>query len=668
MNILVPHSWLLEYLDTQAIPSEIQKYVSLSGPSIERIYERAGESVYDVEVTTNRVDSMCMRGLAREAAVILTQAGIPSKLKPLDLKAIADQPRIDGQLLPMPAIHADPQLTRRVICVVLELGERAATPDWMTKRLLQIDQNVHDATIDITNYITHALGHPCHAFDYDKLMQLGGVINIVTAQPGMPFTTLDGNDLTTLGGEVVFTNDHHEIIDLPGIKGTANSSVDSVTKRVLFFIESVPSTLIRRASMNHAIRTVAAQLFEKQVDPTIAQRTLELGTLLYVEICHAKVASEVFDYFPESREQQPISVKLAKIQSYMGLEVPVATIQSILQSLECEVSVDDETVLVIPPTFRPDLQIDVDVIEEIARIYGYHNLPSVLMEGQIPTKYPEVINFSLESLIKRLLVATGWQELYTESLVSSELVTAEVAIIAQVDQPHLAVNNPLSDDKVFLRQSLIPSLEAVLNANPLRPTLSIFELANVYYPHPGALPTEQLHLTLVSGRPYREVLTAVADIMNRLYIATWQVVSEGVTGGSIQVTADTKTVVVGTVTILRRQHTAIDLVWQQLLSVANPNPTLQPVPKSQPLIEDLTFQLPPHTAVGPIIERWHQVTPQLANVVLLGVYQDRYSFQFTYASPTLSISSAEVKPLRQAIYALMAKEFSGQLIGNVTTS
>src|SRR5690606_36625096 len=121
--------------------------------------------------------------------------------------------------------------------------------EWMARRLRQIDQNVHNAPIDITNYVTHEIGHPCHAFDYDKIMNLGGQINIIQANAGIPFTTLDGETYQTQGGEIVFTNPQGEIIDLPAIKGTLNSAIDNNTTRILLWIESLPSELIRQASM-----------------------------------------------------------------------------------------------------------------------------------------------------------------------------------------------------------------------------------------------------------------------------------------------------------------------------------------------------------------------------------------------------------------------------------
>jgi phenylalanyl-tRNA synthetase beta chain len=297
MNILIPHQWLLEHLDTKATPKKIQEILSLSGPSVEHIYRKQQEEVYDIEVTTNRVDSMSIRGIAREAAVILSQAGIPSQLKSLKLKNQKEL-IIQGESLPLPQINNNPEISKRVLCVILKNVKKTPTPNWMAKRLLQTDMNVHDSVIDITNYITHELGHPCHAFDYDKLMKSGGVINIVEAEKNEKFTTLDGLDFVTVGGEVVFKNAKNEIIDLPSIKGTANTSIDDNTTNVLLLLESIIAPKVRFASMTHAIRTTAAQLMEKNVDPNLAELVLLRGIELYQQLCKAQIGSQIFDDFP----------------------------------------------------------------------------------------------------------------------------------------------------------------------------------------------------------------------------------------------------------------------------------------------------------------------------------------------------------------------------------
>ncbi|NCN03645.1 MAG: phenylalanine--tRNA ligase subunit beta [Candidatus Pacebacteria bacterium] len=649
MNILIPHQWLLEHLDTDVSPEELQKSVSLSGPSIERIYEREGESVYDIEVTTNRVDSMSIRGIARESAVILNQFGHQAKLKEQHSPTIIKS----DESLPLPKIVNNPRLSKRISCVVLKDVKRTPTPDWMAKRLVQTEMNVHDSVIDITNYITHELGHPCHAFDYDKLMNSGGQIIVTEANKGETFTTLDGNMFETLGGEVVFKNGEGEIIDLPSIKGTINTSIDDSTKNVLLLLESIIAPKVRFASMSHAIRTTAAQLMEKNVDPNLITPTLEFGVKLYQDLCQAKVASEVYDDFPGKVSPKTVSVTLQKIGDYLGLSLKEKTIQKILKDLGCAVNIAEQTINVTPPTFRPDLLIAADIIEEIARIYGYHNLPSVLMDSQIPLDKPKETNFAIENKIKRFLAAINWQEIYSYSMVSKEIALQSGYELSE----HLKLQNPLTDDRIYLRRSLIPSLREVIKLNPLEKELNVFEIANIYHPQSNnQLPNENLHLTLVSTRSYRKVRGDFEAVLKQLFIDQYNITSNG----EIIINDET----IGSV-VSKENLIAFDLEFKLLLRHIKTHPTYQPIPKTSFINEDMTFTISEAVSLGKVLKEIEAQSPLITKVSLKGQYNDNYTFSIEYHDPTKNISGGEVEPIRILVSKLVENKFNAQLIGQV---
>jgi phenylalanyl-tRNA synthetase beta chain len=650
MNILIPHQWLLEHLDTDVSPEELQKSVSLSGPSIERIYETEGDHVYDIEVTTNRVDSMSIRGIAREAAVILNQFGHKAKLKKLETTSIIKNSEAN---LPLPRIINDPQLSKRITCVILKDVKRTPTPDWMAKRLIQTEMNVHDSIIDITNYITHELGHPCHAFDYDKVMNTGGEIIVTEAKKGETFQTLDGNTFKTFGGEVVFKNKKGEIIDLPSIKGTINTSIDDSTKNVLLLLESIIAPKVRFASMSHAIRTTAAQLMEKNVDPNLITPTLEFGVQLYQDLCQAKIASDVYDEFPGQVKLKPVKVTLTKINEYLGLSLETKTIKTILENLGCKVKFEDQTIEVIPPTFRPDLLMAADIIEEIARIYGYHNLPSVLMNSQIPLNKPQETNFSIENKIKRFASAIGWQEIYSYSMVSQEIALKSGSKL----KDHLKLQNPLTDDRIYLRRSLIPSLSEVISMNPLEKELSVFEIANVYHPQgDNKLPNENLHLTLVSNKKYRQIRGDFEAILKQLFIKETSINKNGeikINGKKIGIVSQTNNLI------------AIDLDFKSLLKHVKTHPTYQPIPKTSFINEDMTFTINDEISLGKVIKLIEEQSPLITQVSLKDQYKNNYTFSIEYHDPTKNVSGVEVEPIRKIVSQEIEKKFKAQLIGQV---
>ncbi len=653
MNILIPHTWLLEHLDTQATPDQIAQLLSLSGPSVERIYNREGESVYDIEITSNRVDCISIRGIAREAAVILTYAGIPSQLKPQSTYNLS----LNSNLLPLPTIQDPFNLSKRTNAIVLNNVAHSPTPDWMAKRLRQIDQNVHYASIDITNYTTHEIGHPCHAFDYDKIMNLGGQINIIQATPDMEFTTLDGESYKTLGGEVVFTNDKNQIIDLPAIKGTLNSAVDDNTTRILLWIESLPAHLIRQASMNHNIRTIAAQLNEKNVDPTLTIPTIELAVHLYQDLTQATIASNLIDIYHQPHQSQPINLSLSRIQTYLGIEIPPTQITQILNDLECQASLQNDELTVTPPSFRPDLLIDADIIEEIARIYGYAKLPSVLMSGPIPTQTQPEVDFSLEHRIKQYLSASHWQEVYTYSLVSQSLADQAKQFINKDSQP-LKLANPLTDDRVYLRQSLIPSLAEVLTQNPTVTDLQVFEIANVYHPIPHQTPNQELHLTLLSPLPYRQVRTQIEHLLNSLFISNIQV-NQTNSHATISTTINNQLVQLGTIYSIANL-TAFDFEFSQIILASQTHPHLKPNPTYPANIQDFTFKFPNQIHIGPVINSLRSI-PNVTQVEYLDTYQNNSTFRIYFQDLNRNLTDQDIQPLRTQISNLILQKHQGTL-------
>jgi phenylalanyl-tRNA synthetase beta chain len=666
MNILIPQTWLLEHLDTQADPQTIQEKLSLCGPSVEQIYEKEGESVYDIEVTTNRADSMSVRGIAREAAVILNQFGIMAQLKTPAYDQSSLEPDLsEDQHLALPQIQNDPELCERVMAIVLKNANRTPTPEWMAKRLRQIDVNVHDSVIDITNYITHEVGHPVHAFDYDKLMTLGGKIIIKEADAGKKFTTLDGISYTTVGGEVVFENDQGEIIDLPSIKGTANSSIDESTKNVLLLIDSIKAEKVRFASMTHQIRTVAAQLKEKNVDPHLGLPTLKYGVQLYRQLCGAQVASQLYDDFPGDFKLETVKLPLNRVEEYLGIKIPENQILDILKALDCQVQSSGDVLEVLPPSFRPDLLIPADLIEEIARIYGYHNLPSTLMLGEIPVNRPTHTDFVLENKIQRYLAAIGWQEVYSFSIVSNKLALASGLAMEE----HLALQNPLTEDHVYLRRSLLPSLKQILDSASDQKQNSIFELANSYTPTSNNLPKEEMTLGMLSNKSYRQVRGDLEALLRQFFVTQIEVVPEnhddGTQSGKIMVVQDDQKITMGQISINNDNQVGCQINLSSLIQVARTHPTYRSIPTTAPIVEDLTFTFEAKTPVGSVLKTIKNQDSLITSVDLTAEYGQNFSFKITYQSQDKNLSTEDVRPIREKIVEVISQDYRAKLVGSL---
>lgn len=670
MNILIPHHWLLEHLETQASPEKIQEMLSLCGPSVERIEIIKNEPVYDIEVTTNRVDSASVRGIAREAAAILPEFSIKADLKPLSPELDQIQQSL-STLEPLDIdIQNDASLCKRLMGVGLEV-QVSDSPSWLQTRLEQVGQRPLNNLIDVTNYLMWEYGHPTHVFDYDKFTQKKLIVR--EAKPGEQVTTLDNKTHTTIGGEVVFDDGTGEIIDMPGLMGTTNTIVDQNTQRVLLFIDSVIPDKIRFASMSHSIRSQAAVLNEKHVDPTLSQDVLLAGVKLLKQIANAKPFSRIYDDWPVKPVIKTINVTQTQINAYMGLTVDSNQIIRILESLGCQVEVNyknslDVSYRVTPASYRShDLLIAQDIIEEIARIYGYHNLPSVVMDTTIPDPGTN-IHHDKEHLIKSSLADWGASEVYTYSLISESLALNSGFPL----ESHLKLSNSLTEDLVYLRLSLIGSHQLVFEDNKIHKNWTIFEMANTYWKQkPGELPKENLELVISQHHDYYQLKQLVEKLLSKLGINDYFVEPNIDTqsypefiaelSGSININSQ----IVGVLGQTKHGFYAAKLAVSQLISLAPPHPRYTLISTKTAVVEDLTFKLPDKTFIGMVIKDITELDKAISQVRLKDRFKQNYTFTIEYLDRHKQLSSEAVTQVRQNIVSQVTQKYQGSLIGSI---
>lgn len=648
MNILVPHQWLRDHLDTNAKPTDIQRCLSLCGPSVERIYEK---DIYDIEITTNRVDSFCVRGIAREAAAILPEFGFAARLLPVVATTI---PKPNKKTLQLPKYSDPHHLNRRTLAVILELKDDAPTPKWMADKLEMVGESVHSSAIDITNYITHELGHPCHAFDYDSIVAHGNTIKVDVAKKGESFITLDDETHETVGGEVVFRGKNGEIIDLPGIKGTANTAINRNTKRVLFWIESIDPSKIRFASMAHAIRTTAAQRNEKDVALSLMDDVLSVGVHWFRDLCGATVVSAVLD---TAILPKPKAIKLpaALLDSYLGVELERERVAEILARLGCSVKTPASGWIVTPPLWRSDLHIPQDIVEEVARIYGYHRLPSELMATAIPTQYPLDSDFDRERNAFNFLAARGYQELLTLSLLSPEVATQTGFALEQ----HVAIKNPLSNEATHLQRSLLPShINAIHKQVANAKIRGTFELANTFVPSKkGRLPEHRL-LLAITDRDLRSLRSTVDSLQKFLgwpnlewvkYEAKANIsydINKYIKHAAISTLNDR---LLGTIGYLDNGWVGTELNWTTLLELSNNAPTLQKSLSYMPIVEDFTIKVPEQTTYAEVEKKIRALSKLIKAVELIDQYQNKWTFRITFNSARKQLQSADIQGVRSLL-------------------
>lgn len=513
MNIKILHSWLLEFLDTKATPQQIQQYVSLCGPSIESVEKISDDWVYDIEITSNRIDTVSVVGIARETATILNRFNIPAQFK----KPNISEPPLPTHTLPF-FIQDDKRLCKRLMAVVMDHVIVGNSPEIIKKRLETAGIRSISNLVDITNYVMLEVGHPTHVFDYDRIKTNTFILR--NAKKEEKITTLDEKTYILFETDIIIDDGTGRVIDLPGIMGTANSVVTEDTKRIVFFIESNNPQAIRKSSMKHGIRTMAASINEKNPHPDLVKEALFRGIELFNQYANANVASSIFDIYPGIVSPKKIFVDISFIQRKIGLIIKEEQIKTILTDLEFKVKNIKGMLEIEVPAFRYfDVSEKEDIVEEIARIYGYHNIP-----GKLPPlthiKQPIEIErfFYFQNIVKTFLKHQVFHEVLNYSAYSSVLL--EKFDLKETE--HLYITNTISQDFKYLRISLIPSLIKNLKDNEgFSNDFNLFEIAKTYIPQQKNLPEERFKLSFVTKKSFLYCKGILESLLKELHITNY---------------------------------------------------------------------------------------------------------------------------------------------------
>ena len=651
MDIKILDSHLREHLQTNAKPMEIARALSLSSASIERVEAYGKDVVYSIEVTTNRPDMVSVRGLAREAATVLPEFGYTAKLLPLHLK----EPTLETKESAEIHVINDDKLVRRICGIVLEVT-KGESPHYIKDRLEAAGIRSLNNLIDITNYVMLEMGHPAHAFDYDRLTNATLIIR--TSKKGEKIVTLDKKEHILAGGDIVADNGEGEIIDLLGIMGTANSVVTDGTKRILFFFDNNDPWKIRKTSMGLAIRTDAAALNEKGVDPELAMDTLKRGVEIYKEVAHAKVASEVIDIYPGKVKATTVSVSNEQICRTIGVNIPLKQSVKILEGLGFEVETTESTLKVKVPSWRElDVTIPEDVIEEVARMYGYHNVPSKLPPFDFATPYHQNTNqFFWEQKAKDALKFWGLTEVYTYSMVSETMLEGPI-------QDAVTLHNPLDSDHVHMRTTLTPSLLQVASENKARDNVAIFEIANVYAKNKKAkLPDERRTLGFVLQGERADFYHAkgiVEQLAKEFGIADLVFTDSelGGIGASVYMGKDH----LGVIEVMDKHLVTGEFDFEVLLSHATLHKVYTPLAKYPAITEDISLILNPKTKTGDVTAEIQKQSNLVVAVSLLDMYEDTRTFHIVYQHKNRNLTTEEVADIRKKIIATVEKSFKAKV-------
>lgn len=647
MNIKILDSWLREYLKTKATPKELAEKLSLTSMAVERVEKHGSDYIYEMEITTNRPDLFSVIGIAKEASAILPQFGISADFIPLKL----NKPQV-GQEIDSIEIVIDPKLVNRICAVVMDVRVDNYPKDIAEKLETSSIRSLNNV-VDVTNYVMRVVGHPAHVFDFERLSTKK--LTIREAKKGEAVITLDGKNFVLSGGEIVAEDDLGRIVDLLGIMGLKNSVVTNETKKILYFIDNNNPHLIRNASMELGIRTEAATLNEKNIDPELAYVALLYGIELFEKFASGKVTSEIIDIYGNKPKPKTIQVNLEKINKVIGVNIDIEKVLKSLEKLGFEITQSKTSLEVKVPTFRlGDVEIEEDIIEEIARIYGYHNLPSVLpVTGEI-IPHALVDDFYFEERVKEALKYWGFTEVYTYSFVSEQLYEGPI-------EDSVEVSNPLTEDFVYMRNSLIPSLLRVLSENKSAENIRIFEISNIYKKRPHGLPQEIQTLSglIRSGKVnFFEVKGIIEQLIFDLGIKnTIFKPSKKCVGASVFIAKE----YVGEIEVLDTNLIDFELNFETILKYANLQKEFKPFAKFPPIMEDLSVVVNENTSTEDLLNHIKSKSILITGVSLKDSYKGSRTFHIIYQDFEKNLTNDEVKTVRDKIISSLKENFTATI-------
>lgn len=649
MDILILDSWLREFLITSAKPQEIAKYLSLCGPSVERVTKLGDDYLYHIEITTNRIDLASVYGIAREASAILPRFNIPAKLKYVKFQSneFTFVKKVDYL-----SATIDKNLCSRFSTALIRDVKIGESTELIKKRLESANIRPINNIVDISNYIMLELGQPVHTFDYDKI--LGAKMILRESIKGENITTLDEKQFTLPGGDIVIEDGDGRLIDLAGIMGGKLSEVDSNTKNVLLFVQTYNPVNIRKTSMALSQRTEAASIFEKGIDEEVVGPAMLRAIQMFINLADGKPEKDILDIYPSPYKKKTIILSLASISEKIGIELSNHEISKILTDLGFDTNIHKGLLTVtVFSTRSKDINIPEDVIEEIARIYGYHNLPSKIMNGDIPDR-PEDSKFNFEKNIKDLVSGFGGTEIYTLALVSKD----------EVSEKSLKIKNPLGPETEYLRTSIMPSLRAAAKEN--MGTINkfhLYEIANVYNPRLNNLPEETQMLSgIFNGYDYREAKGVVEAILERLFINYKFEAEESKGFGASQCAfiyvANTCIGKIGYLENTKLIYYEFDT--DRLMSASPKVISFEPISKYPSQDEDITFHVPEHTHINDVINCISCLNNQIKSVEFVGdVFNDNYTIHIKYHDSAKTLNDQEVEKVRKEIISSVKNKFGG---------
>jgi len=674
--------WLKDYVEIKESPEVLADALTMAGLEVEGYETINDQTVFEVSVTPNRPDWLCHIGVAREIAALFSR-----DLKIPDLTLNEDGSEVEAQTsIDIEDPDGCPRYSGRVLTGI-KIG---ASPDYVIERLESVGVRSINNVVDATNYVMLELGQPLHAFDYHRLTENRIVVR--KAKKGEILETLDGQKRELIEEDLLIC-DGQGPVALAGIMGGLSSEVHDDTRDLLLESACFDPTTIRRSSKRFGLSTEASYRFERGTDPSGTARAVDRLAKLVSQWSGGTVCKGVFDAHPKPEEPGTVSFSLDRVRSYLGIEISEEKITEILNSLELKPEIVNDNGTISVPPFRRDLKIEEDVIEEIARIFGYDNVPVSMPVGTtVPVMHLDMD--VLESELRKNMEGLGYSEAVTYSFIDHR----DLSRIGLTGGPvPVSILNPISDEMEVMRTSLMPGLlkSAGNNARRQIEDIALYEIGRVFMPcEECILPEERVRLAgILVGSRYRkswhteeteadffDIKGTVESLLNSRGISdisfnemeipymqqgqsAWVMVGDKPLGpvGTVHPAVREK---------YRLKHWAgcfeLDLNHMESIEI---NPGYEPVPQYPGMLRDMAVVVPEAVSSIEVEESIRDTGQNLVMVKLFDLYdgkgipdgQKSLAYALTFQSGERTLTDDEVETSMKKIVSRLAKRFGAVL-------
>lgn len=658
------------------------------GLPLAEVFNVLTDEVFEIGLTPNRSDAMSHYGVARDLYAGLIREG---NKKPLELPSVSKF-RVDGHTRHIPVVVEDSERAPRYCGITMTSVEVKESPTWLKNRLKAIGLVPRNNIVDATNYVMHAIGQPFHAFDADRIT--GQKITVKTLEEGTKFITLDGVE-RTLSAEDLVICDEKKPLCIAGVYGGLHSGVTENTTSI--FLESAyfDPVSVRKTAKRHGLNTDASFRFERGIDPNLCDYALRRLVLLIQELAGGNVSTDIDDFYPKKFQDFQVFLRYKKIDRLIGQKIEENELKTVLAALKIKVKNVTESGmgLEIPP-FRADVQREIDVIEEVLRVYGYNRIhikEKVNATIALTQKYDD---YNVQNVAGNQLIGQGFYEIMNNSLTMADQVFDQ----DQSEANNIELLNPLSHDLATMRQSLLGGgLESIaFNINRKNVDLRFFEFGKTYHKVKGAY-VEKKHLSLfVTGKQQKENWNSI-DRKNGFFFmkgtlnALFERLGIEVSYQTLETTGNwfnegleiwNKKELIGSFGVLkstiRRKYDVkqevlfADLNWNCILEniAKKPKLKLRPIAKYPAIRRDFALLLGQEIGFDQIEKLAYQTEKHiLKNVGLFDVYQGEnlpegkksYAVSFTFRDDEKTLTDKYVDKIMKKLRFRFEKELQAEL-------